>query len=580
MKNLFRTITRPASLVLIIGVLLSLYIGKTTPPTWTIERMSVDAFKTETGQWAYTYKKNPVIIENLISIENAYLTPQNLEAVNAAKTTPAITEEFVIQPNGDIQRLKVTRHWGIWSLLPAIVAILLCWIVKEPITALSGGIIAGAFLIGKFNILDDVLVPTFMSKNAATVLILYLWLLGGLMGMWEKTGASKAFAEFMAKHFVRGPKTAKVVAWLLGIIFFQGGTVSAVLVGTTVRPLADEERVSHEELSFIVDSTSSPIAILLPFNAWPSYVQAFSFVGGAAWLATEADRIAFFFKSIPFNFYAIFAITSTLLLSIERLPWCGQQLNAAIRRSRETGELDAPDAEPVNSLHYDTDHVPSGYRITIGDFFIPLLVVLGFAISTYITLGSPKVLWAFGLALMTSILMAFLRGMGAKDVIDGLSLGFKGVVLGSLILLLAMTIGAMSKATGGGAYLVDLLGSWIPFWLLPGLLALLTMFIAFATGTSWGTFAVSLPLALPLSFHVGMAHGLVNLEFFMLICFCSILNGAVFGDQCSPISDTTILSATTTGCDLMDHVKTQFEPAAYTALLSAIMWTLAAVVVA
>jgi len=98
MKNLFRTITRPASLVLIIGVLLSLYIGKTTPPTWTIERMSVDAFKTETGQWAYTYNKAPVIIENLVPIDTAYLTPQNLEAVNAAKTTPAITEEFVIQP--------------------------------------------------------------------------------------------------------------------------------------------------------------------------------------------------------------------------------------------------------------------------------------------------------------------------------------------------------------------------------------------------------------------------------------------------------------------------------------------------
>lgn len=574
MKKFFVTITRPASLVLFIGILLSLYIGQTVPPTWTIETMRVDAFKTDAGEWAYTYKKKPVIIETIVPIESAYLTAKTLDSINKAKQSPAVTEEFIIQNDGSIQRIKVAQHWGIWSLLPAVVAILLCWIVKEPITALSGGIIAGAFLIGKFNILDDVLVPTFMSKNAATVLILYLWLLGGLMGMWEKTGASKAFAQFMAKHFVRGPKTAKVVAWLLGIVFFQGGTVSAVLVGTTVRPLADEERVSHEELSFIVDSTSSPIAILLPFNAWPSYVQAFSFVGGASWLATEADRIAFFFKSIPFNFYAIFAITSTLLLSIERLPWCGKQLKAAITRSRTTGELDAPDAEPVNSLHYDTNHVPSGYTINTADFFIPLLVVLGFAITTYITLGSPKVLWAFGLALMTSITLAFLRGMSAKDVIDGLSLGFKGVVLGSLILLLAMTIGAMSKATGGGTYLVDLMGSWIPFFLLPGILALLTMAIAFATGTSWGTFAVSLPLALPLSFHVGTAHGLVNLEFFMLICFCSILNGAVFGDQCSPISDTTVLSSMTTGCDLMDHVKTQIPLATVSMGGAILLWTL------
>ena len=135
-----------------------------------------------------------------------------------------------------------------------------------------------------------------MTKNAAGILLLYLWLLGGLMGVWARTGAAQAFAQLMTKHVVKGPRTAKLVAWALGIIFFQGGTMSTVLVGTTVKPIADKENISHEELSYIVDSTASPIACLIPFNAWPAYVQAFLVVSGAGFLATEADRLAFFLK--------------------------------------------------------------------------------------------------------------------------------------------------------------------------------------------------------------------------------------------------------------------------------------------
>ena len=570
-KNLFG---KPAAWVFIIGLISAFYVGKYVPPTWTVETIAINAYQLDNGQLAYTYKKKPKAINTVVPIANASLTCDRIDALNKANQRPAKTSEFVQNTDGSITQYKVTRHWKYWSLLPAIIAIMLCWIVKEPITALSGGIITGAFLMGQFNILDNILIPNFMSKSAATVLLLYLWLLGGLMGLWAKTGASKAFAEFMTKHFVKGPKSAKLVAWMLGVIFFQGGTVSAVLVGTTVKPLADEEKVSHEELSFIVDSTSSPIAILLPFNAWPGYVQAFTFVAGVSWLATDADRIAFFFKSIPLNFYAIFAILSTFLLSIEKLPWQGKKLGDAIKRARSTGRLDAPHAEPLVAKSLSKEHVPKHYKANIADFFVPLFVVLGVAIGTYITMGSPKVLWAFGAALMVGIVMAYGRGMKVSELMDGLTDGLKSVVLGSVILLLAMTIGNISKAAGGGVYLVDLLGGWIPFWSLPVILAGLTMIIAFATGTSWGTFAVAFPLALPLAAAVGTAKGLGNPEFFMLICFCAILNGSVYGDQCSPISDTTVLSAMTTGCDLMDHVKTQIPLASVSMGLAVTLWTL------
>jgi Na+/H+ antiporter NhaC len=139
--------------------------------------------------------------------------------------------------------------------------------------------------------------------------------------------------------------------------------------------------------------------------------------------------------------------------------------------------------------------------------------------------------------------------------------------------MFALTIGVLSKQLGGGIYLVELLGEHIPYWLLPVLLQLLTMLIAFSTGTSWGTYAIAFPLAMPLTWAIAQSQGLENPELYMMICFATVLNGSVYGDQCSPISDTTILSAMTTGCDLMDHVKTQLIPASLAALVAAALWT-------
>jgi len=154
------------------------------------------------------------------------------------------------------------------------------------------------------------------------------------------------------------------------------------------------------------------------------------------------------------------------------------------------------------------------------------------------------------------------------------------VVLASVILMLAVTIGGISQEIGAGTYLVQQLGERIPYWALPVALQLMTMIIAFSTGTSWGTYAIAFPLAMPLAWTVGQVQGVENPEIYLSICFATVLNGSVYGDQCSPISDTTILSAMTTGCDLMDHVKTQIVPASYAAGVAALLWTLAAYTIA
>jgi Na+/H+ antiporter NhaC len=400
------------------------------------------------------------------------------------------------------------------------------------------------------------------------------------MGIWSRTGAAQAFAELMARRVVRGPKTAKLVAWFLGVIFFQGGTISTVLVGTTVKPIADKEKISHEELSYIVDSTASPIASQLAFNAWPGYIQAFIYVSGVSFLATESDRIAFFFGSVPFCFYAIFAVLGTFLLSIERPFFLGGRLGAAIERSRSTGQLDADGAEPLSAKELQASNIPEGYTPHVLEFFIPLGLLIGTAIGTFIVNGSPNVLWAFGLAVLSAAMMALAKGMSLKDLMLGFQDGIKGVVLGSVILLLAITIGGISKEAGGGIYLVETLGSHLPFWILPVMLQLLTMIIAFSTGTSWGTYAVAFPLAMPLAWAVAGSAGLSHPQLFMTLCFAAVMDGSVYGDQCSPISDTTVLSSMCTGCDLMDHVKTQIPQASVAASLAAVCWTLVALLTA
>jgi Na+/H+ antiporter NhaC len=220
--------------------------------------------------------------------------------------------------------------------------------------------------------------------------------------------------------------------------------------------------------------------------------------------------------------------------------------------------------------------VPPGYTPHIIDFFLPLSVLIVLAIGTFVFLGTPKIRWAFGAALVVAAALAALRGMNLMEIVEGFGEGLKGVVVGSVILLLAVTIGGIAKATGGGNYLVELLGTTLPFWSLPLLLELLTIVIAFSTGTSWGTYAVAFPLAMPLAWAVAQSQGLSNPELYMMLCFAAVMNGSVFGDQCSPISDTTVLSAMCTGGDLMDHVNTQLPQAVQAAALAGVGWTIMA----
>jgi Na+/H+ antiporter NhaC len=464
---------------------------------------------------------------------------------------------------------------GWMTLLPAAVTIFLAFLTRQVLLALFVGIVAGGLVyytqtgnLSDLNIIKQFFLPAIGSETYAYILLIYLWSLGGLIGLWHKTGAARHFAVAVGNKIAKGPRTSKLFTWILGIIFHQGGTISTVLAGTTARPINDMHKVSHEEFAYVVDSTASPVATMVPFNAWPIYVAGL-IVGTIPLLATEFAAFDMYIKALAFNFYAIFALLFTFLFSLELLPWYGKRLKAARNRARTTGKLDADDAEPLMKVE-EVDDSKSYYKSSIIDFLLPLGTLLSMAIIPYV-LGQFEIIpknksnWigeAFMTALLVGMVTAKIRGMRLKDVLDGFVEGCQGVTIGAIVLGMAVTLGYVTQKIQLASFLIEHIDGLFPLIFLPGALTVLCLIVAFATGSSWGTFAVVLPVAIPLAYSFNPD------PVFIHICLGSVLGGAVAGDQCSPISDTTVLASMTTGCDLIHHVKTQLPMAMMTIVLA------------
>lgn len=477
--------------------------------------------------------------------------------------------------NRDTGEFMAEPSW--LSLLPALVTIGLAFATRQVLPSLFAGVLTGsAVLYGQSGDLADLnpitrlFLPSIGSKGYAQILLIYLWCLGGLIGLWARTGAALHFARWVGEQLSGTRRSALFFAWVLGCVFHQGGTVSTVLTGSTVKPVADANRVSHEELSYVVDSTSSPVATILPFNAWPVFVAGL--VAGTVPILTDsAAGERFFYASLKYNFYAIFAVGSTLLFALGVLPGVSPGMRRARARAIEHGQLDARGARPMLAGDDSPEHrVLPGYTPQLSDFVVPLGLLLAISVLP-ISLGfDSRINEAFAIAVLSAMGMARLHGMKLDDVLAAFIAGCSRMTIGAVVLGLAVTVGDVAKELHTADYLVSVMGAGLsPLW-LPALLMALCMAIAFATGTSWGTYAVVFPIAMPLAWAVQPDPA------YLEVCFGAVLGGAVFGDQCSPISDTTILSSMFTGCDLMDHVRTQLPMALTSAGLAALASTLAA----
>ncbi|MBR9988598.1 MAG: sodium:proton antiporter [Gemmatimonadetes bacterium] len=467
------------------------------------------------------------------------------------------------------------QHIGIWSLLPAATTLILVFITREVVSSLFAGIAVAGVVSGELNIISNFLIPAIGSEQYALILLVYLWALGGLIGLWTRTGGALAFAEWAGSRIVHGPRSARFFAWMMGMVFHQGGTISTVLAGTTVRPVTDKYRISHEELTYVVDSTASPAATVIPFNAWPLYVAGLV-VGTIPLFPTTQDAVTFFFSSLPYNFYGIFAITATLLFALGLLPWVGGKMRRAMNRARDRGELNAPGAKPLAADELTELQIPDNYRTGLLDFMLPMGALLSVAIVPYVLArlaggaGRVYIAEAFGVAVLVAFILAVAKGLPLRLAMDGFIDGCKGVTIGAVILGLAVTLGYVSGQLGTANFIVEATSAIINPVFLPAILMGICMAVAFSIGSSWGTYAVVFPLAMPLAWAVNPDPGYISL------CFGAVLGGAVFGDQCSPISDTTILSSLACGGDLMDHVTTQLPLAFAAASLAAITATLIA----
>ena len=472
--------------------------------------------------------------------------------------------------------IEVESHYGWWSLLPATITIAVCFLTRNVLLALLIGIFAGGLITSQVNILNAFLIPSLGSEKYAQILLVYLWALGALLGLWNRNGGARYFAKSIAKRFVNSRVSAKVFTWLIGLIFHQGGTISTVLAGTTVKPVTDQHKVAHEELAYIVDSTASPVATIIPFNVWPVYIAGLITIEPlSALVADQESAIKLFFMAIPFNFYGWIAVTMTLLFALGKLPLFGTPMARVVERVEANGELDRPGAEPLTSSELTESELPQGYKASVIDFLLPIFTLMGFCIVPWLVGGSPWVFEGFGMAVVIALIVSVVRGMQIEDAFKAMVSGIKGVTIGAIVLGLAVTLATVSEQLGTAEFVIQASAENLrqfPY-ILPSLLMILCMLIAFSIGSSWGTYAVMFPVALPLALAISAE------PTFILLCFGAILGGSVFGDQCSPISDTTILSSLACGSDLMDHVNTQLPLAVIAAAISAILYLILSLLV-
>ena len=323
--------------------------------------------------------------------------------------------------------------FGIWSLLPALTTIAICFITRNVLLALFLGIVAGALVAGEYNVVRAFLIPSLGTENYAQILLVYLWALGGLLGIWSANGGARHFAERVAQVAIRSRRSAKVFAWFLGVVFHQGGTISTVLAGTTVRPISDRHGVAHEELSYVVDSTASPIATIIPFNVWPIYVAGLLMIEPlSAWIPNQDAAVQMFYTAIPFNFYALIAVTMTLLLAMDRLPLFNSRMAQAVSRAQRTGALDDENDSPLVAKELTESNVAEGYQPGLIDFFVPMGTLMAFCLTPLLFGASPMVFEGFGAAVVAALIASVIRGMAVSAAFDALVMGIKNVTVGAL----------------------------------------------------------------------------------------------------------------------------------------------------
>ncbi len=448
------------------------------------------------------------------------------------------------------------------SVLPPVLAIILAIWTRQVYLSLGAGIWLGWMILDDWNPLSGLAtaieetVAVLASPGNANV-ILFTLVIGALIATIETSGGVRGFIRYLeSREWVNNAKRSQLLAWVIGVIIFIESNITVLVAGAVSRPLFDRYKVSREKLAYIIDSTSASICILIPLNAWGAYN-----LGILDSLGVE-DPLGVLIGSIPLNFYALAAA----LLALVAIVWTvdvGPMKKAEIRT--RGGDTEWPESQPMIDESILSPEPNDRIPARAVNMIVPIVtMVLMMPVGLWITgggdlragSGATSVLWAVMAALAVAwILLLAQRGSTIDELTRTGLKGAGGLVPLALILLLALALGDVANALGTGDYVAQVTAGVLPPVIFLPLVFLVSGGIAFSTGTSWGTFAIMLPIAVPAAMTLGLP---------LAPFVAAVLSGGIFGDHSSPISDTTIISSMAAATDHIDHVRTQL-PYAMTA---------------
>ena len=501
----------------------------------------------------------------------------------------------------DLSEIK-SQKFGIMTLLPPIVAIILAFITKNVVVSLFVGIISGSFLI---NLSGGNIFTTFVSAFLDVVnraleslsdpwnagIILQVLAIGGVIHLVAKMGGAKAIAEALSKR-AKTSKGAQLIAWFAGLLVFFDDYANSLIIGPMMRPVTDKMKISREKLAFIIDATAAPIAGLAIISTWIGLEvglinDAFTGIG------VNVDAFGVFLDTIPFRFYNILILAFILITTLFMKDF-GPMRKAELRTKKENN---TSIEVLVDEKHSDLEPL-EGVKLSVWNAIIPIGTLIISALVAFYYSGYSSIMGGEDLVLIKlfensplsfeaikeafsasdasialfqsalfSGIVAIIMGVSKKiftipQAIDIWVDGMKTLIITCVILILAWSLSSVIKELGTAKYLVKLLSGTLPYFLLPSLIFILGSVISFSTGTAYGTMGILMPLAVPL------AHSLNPEMSFIIVSTSAVLTGAIFGDHCSPISDTTILSSMGAGCNHIDHVKTQMPYALFIACIT------------
>jgi tetracycline resistance efflux pump len=446
--------------------------------------------------------------------------------------------------------------YGVLSILPPLLALGMAIKTKQVYVSLLLGIWLGWTIMNGWNPLTGIIVSVnevvgVFGDRDRTLTILLTAMIGALIAFTQYSGGMEGFIERVsAGGLVNTRRSASVLAWLIGFVIFVEGNVGVFVSGPVSRPIFDRLRISREKLAYILDSTAAAKATVIPLNSWGAYI-----IGLLAAQGIDLPLRAML-ASIPLNIYALLAILLSLFVAL--FDTNVGPMKEAERRVREEGKLLRDGAEPLVSSDVLMLASKTGVPKRTINMLIPILtLVIAVLVGLFITGdgnpmngdGTASVFWALGIGLVLAGLAYRVQGiLTFTEITDIFMKGVGGMIPIVILLLFAFVIGDTCRAIGTGDYVARAVEGGLPAAVIPAALFIVSGITSFSTGTSWGTWAIMMPIAIPMVDIIGLHSSLV---------IASVLGGGIFGDHCSPISDSTILSSMSAGTDHIDHVRTQ-----------------------